>query len=111
MSQEGRNTKRKRKSFFQQSVKYHKKGIHGKGVRIDDESYEYFLHVLKLMNQEFASEDDKSEFFVPKNELTFELLYSQFPLYSVFQEYLSKTSSVNSREMKFRTPPTRWFLV
>lgn len=54
--------KRKRKSFFQQSVKYHKKGIHGKGARIDDESYEYFLNVLKIMNQEFESDDDKSTF-------------------------------------------------
>lgn len=62
MNQEFKSTKRKKKSFFQQSIKFHKRGIHGKGVRIDDESYEYFLNVLKIMNQDFESVDDKSKF-------------------------------------------------
>lgn len=56
-----RGKKRKRKNFLQQAFKYHKKGIHGKGVHIDDESYEYFLNVLKIINQEFESEEDKSK--------------------------------------------------
>ncbi|XKL60055.1 hypothetical protein PGB90_001071 [Kerria lacca] len=57
-----KGVKRKKKSFFQKSKKYYKKGIQGKGIRIDEESFEYFLHVLKVMNQEFESEDDKKIF-------------------------------------------------
>lgn len=59
-----KGVKRKKKSFFQKSKKYYKKGIQGKGIRIDEESFEYFLHVLKVMNQEFESEDDKSKILI-----------------------------------------------
>lgn len=59
MSENG--VKRKKKSFLQKTLKYHRKGIHGRGVHIDEDSYEYFLNVLKIMNQEFECEDDKSK--------------------------------------------------
>lgn len=52
--------KRKKKSFIQKTMKFHKKGLHGKGVRIDDETFEYFLHILKILNQNFESDEDKS---------------------------------------------------
>lgn len=56
-----RGVKRKKKTLFQKSMKYYKKGIHGRGVRIEDENFEYFLHILKVMNQNFESEEDRSK--------------------------------------------------
>lgn len=59
---EKRGAKRKKKSFIQNTVKYYKKGIHGKGIHIDDEIFEYFLHILKVLNQEFDSDEDKRKY-------------------------------------------------
>lgn len=58
----GKGVKRKKKSFMQKTMKFHKKGLHGKGVRVDDEAFEYFLHVLKIMNQNFESDEEKSNY-------------------------------------------------
>lgn len=57
---DGKGVKRKKKSFRQKIMKFHKNGVNGKGVKVDDESFEYFLHVLKIMNQDFESDEEKS---------------------------------------------------
>lgn len=63
MSEGNKGVKRKKRSFMQKTMKFYKKGIHGKGVHINDETFEYFLHILKVLNQEFDSEEDKSMIF------------------------------------------------
>ncbi|XP_065214467.1 nucleolar protein 9 [Planococcus citri] len=59
---EQKGVKRKKKSFLHKTMKFYKKGIHGRGVRIDEETFEYFVHILKVINQNFETEDDKRAF-------------------------------------------------
>lgn len=55
------NRKRK-KSFLQQATKYGKKGNYGRGTNITEETFQYFLHILKVLNRDFETLDEKGKF-------------------------------------------------
>lgn len=55
------NRKRK-KSFLQQATKYGKKGNYGRGTNITEETFQYFLHILKVLNRDFETLDEKDLF-------------------------------------------------
>ncbi|KAJ0171267.1 hypothetical protein K1T71_012817 [Dendrolimus kikuchii] len=51
--------KKKRKDFLSNAKKYAKKGQMGRGTKIPDELYQYFVGILDAMKQGIESEDEK----------------------------------------------------
>jgi len=51
---------RERKSLLKQCKKYGKKGKFGRGTPLDEDIYQYFVHVLELFEtQKFETEEEK----------------------------------------------------
>lgn len=55
--------KKKKKDFLSNAKKYGKKGQLGRGTKIPDELYQYFVGILDAMKQGIESEEDKGELF------------------------------------------------
>jgi nucleolar protein 9 len=51
---------RKRKSLLKNAKKYGKKGKFGRGTHLDEDIYQYFVHVLELVEtNKFETEEEK----------------------------------------------------
>jgi len=51
---------KKRKSFLKNAKKYGKKGKCGRGTYLDEDIYQYFVHVLELVEtNKFETEEEK----------------------------------------------------
>ncbi|KAK2708790.1 nucleolar protein 9-like isoform X1 [Artemia franciscana] len=53
---------KKKKSFLSCAKKFGSKGLYGKGKNIDEETYHYYLQVMKRLNENFEQEDEKEMF-------------------------------------------------
>jgi len=59
---------KKKKSFLSRAKKFGSKGLYGKGKNIDEETYHYYVQVMKRLNENFEQEDEKGSItfiFVP----------------------------------------------
>jgi nucleolar protein 9 len=51
---------RKRKSLFKNAKRYGKRGKFGRGTHLDEDIYQYFVHVLELVEtNKFETEEEK----------------------------------------------------
>jgi nucleolar protein 9 len=51
---------KKRKSLLKNAKKYGKKGKFGRGTHLDEDIYQYFVHVLELVDtNKFETEEEK----------------------------------------------------
>lgn len=58
--QHGVRKARKRKSLLKKAKKYGKKGKFGRGTHLDEDIYQYFVHVLELFEaNKFETEEEK----------------------------------------------------
>ncbi|KAK2708771.1 hypothetical protein QYM36_014397 [Artemia franciscana] len=53
---------KKKKSFLSRAKKFGSKGLYGKGKNIDEETYHYYVQVMKRLNENFEQEDEKEMF-------------------------------------------------
>ncbi|XP_025202371.1 nucleolar protein 9 [Melanaphis sacchari] len=53
---------KKRRSTYQQAMKFSKRGKFGHGFQVQDEDFQYFLNILKVTNETFGNDEDKRIF-------------------------------------------------
>lgn len=57
-----RRPRKKRKNFLANAKKYAKKGQMGRGTKIPEELYQYFVGILDAMKQGIEDKDERSKF-------------------------------------------------
>jgi len=51
--------RKKKRSTYQRAMKFSKQGKFGHGFQIQDEDFQYFLHILKVSKEVFECDEDK----------------------------------------------------
>lgn len=59
---EKKRQRKKRKNFIANAKKYAKKGQMGRGTKIPEELYQYFVGILDAIKQGISDEDQRSEY-------------------------------------------------
>jgi hypothetical protein len=63
--QRGARKAGKRKSLLKQAKKYGKRGKFGRGTHLNEDIYQYFVHVLELVEtKKFENEEEKGSVYV-----------------------------------------------
>lgn len=58
-----RYKRKRKKTFLQNARKYAKKGYFGRGSRLDEDTYQYFVRIMEAYNNGFPSEEEKRNTF------------------------------------------------
>lgn len=61
-SEPNRNKRKRKKTFLKNARKYAKKGYYGRGSKLDEETYQYFVKMMEEYNQGFSSDEERGEF-------------------------------------------------
>jgi hypothetical protein len=63
--QRGARKAKKRKSLLKKAKKYGKKGKFGRGTHLNEDIYQYFVHVLELVEtKKFETEEEKGIVYI-----------------------------------------------
>lgn len=65
MSEEGkpaRNKRKRKKTFLTNARKYGKRGYFGRGTKLDEDTYQYFVRIMEAYKEGFPTEEEKITF-------------------------------------------------
>lgn len=81
MSEEGkpaRNKRKRKKTFLTNARKYGKRGYFGRGTKLDEDTYQYFVRIMEAYKEGFPTEEEKSKFIITLYVYKFIMLFVYF---------------------------------